>query len=216
MMVDPDGQQGYPAVQIREMRLEGMQNAGMTRQEAIASLRSQYAREGVATLGMIGGTAAGAAILGKVGTAATVQEVRQPGFFSRTMQSFSNLFSRGAQATPGLQQGVQAAQVYSPTVQELQGIATKGFQAHHILPQYLGKMLGYTTQQMLSHPGTMVTQWKHTGALNPEALHKAINQFLPAMVNGQRVTYTANQIQVGLEKAYNQLGRSDLYRSVKN
>lgn len=34
-------------------------------------------------------------------------------------------------------------EVISPTYRELQGL-NKGFQAHHILPQYLGKMLGYT------------------------------------------------------------------------
>lgn len=56
----------------------------------------------------------------------------------------------------------------------------KGFQVHHILPEYLGKMLGYTTQQMAEHPGTFISQWSHTGALNPAAMHKAISLVEPS------------------------------------
>ncbi len=59
----------------------------------------------------------------------------------------------------------------SPTYSELKGI-TKGFQAHHIMPQYLGEMLGYTKKDMLDHPATAVTQWTHTGKLNPDTFHR--------------------------------------------
>lgn len=79
-----------------------------------------------------------------------------------------------------------------------------------------GKMLGYTTKEMESHPGTLVSQWSHTGAANPEALHKAIAAELPPMVSGQRATYTIDQISSGLKNVYESLGRSDLFRSIQS
>lgn len=55
----------------------------------------------------------------------------------------------GAKAT-----GQIVPDAISPTYRELQGL-NKGFQAHHTLPQYLGKMLGYTKNDMLDHPATL-------------------------------------------------------------
>ncbi|MCQ8130829.1 RHS repeat-associated core domain-containing protein, partial [Methylomonas rivi] len=104
----------------------------------------------------------------------------------------------------------------SPTVLELRELGQKGFQAHHILPEYLGKMLGYTSKEMVNHPGTLVTQWTHTGKLNPDAFHKAISKYLPPMVTGKQASYTADQIGLGLEKAYGDLGRPELFNSIKD
>jgi len=106
-------------------------------------------------------------------------------------------------------------EIVSPTYRELQGL-NKGFQAHHILPQYLGKMLGYTASDMLDHPGTSVTQYSHTGKLNPDAMHKAISKYLPPMTGGKKATYTPEQIKVGLQKAYGEIGRPELFDSIKH
>lgn len=111
--------------------------------------------------------------------------------------------------------GIAAGKVISPTYNELKGIA-KGFQVHHILPQYLGKMLGYTKNDMLNHPATAVTQWTHTGKLNPKALHKAISRHLPPMVGGKKASYSEQQIRSGLQKAYDDLGLPELYDSVSH
>ncbi|GEA11991.1 FG-GAP-like repeat-containing protein [Alteromonas sp. KUL49] len=99
--------------------------------------------------------------------------------------------------------------VTSPTYRELAGLV-KGFEAHHILPQYLGKQLGYTQKQMLDHPAILIPKFKHTGALNPDAYHKVINRYLP-----RNQTYTPQQIRGGLQRAYEDLGKPELYRSVE-
>ncbi len=103
----------------------------------------------------------------------------------------------------------------SPIYSELKGL-NRGFQAHHILPQYLGKMLGYTTSQMTSHPATLVTQFTHTGKVNPNALHKAISKYLPPMVGGRKANYSPGQIRTGLEKSYSDIGRPELFNSIQH
>ncbi|OIN46551.1 hemagglutinin [Pseudomonas azotoformans] len=111
--------------------------------------------------------------------------------------------------------GQSVPDVISPTYRELQGL-NKGFQAHHTLPQYLGKMLGYTKNDMLDHPATLITQYSHTGKINPDAMHKAISKYLPPMVGGKPATYTPGQISSGLQKAYGDIGRPELYDSIKH
>ncbi|HIQ45323.1 MAG TPA: filamentous hemagglutinin N-terminal domain-containing protein [Pseudomonas oleovorans] len=118
--------------------------------------------------------------------------------------------SDGTKATGGA-----VPEVLSPTYRELQGL-NKGFQAHHILPQYLGKMLGYTKNDMLDHPATLITQYSHTGKVNPDAMHKAISKYLPPMVGGKQANYTSGQIWEGLQKAYSEIGRPELFDSVKH
>ena len=59
------------------------------------------------------------------------------------------------------------------------------------MPQYLGKMPGYTKNDMLDHPATLITQYSHTGKVNPDAMHKAISKYLPPMVGGKPATYTS-------------------------
>ncbi|MEE4685396.1 hypothetical protein V2K59_11170 [Pseudomonas alliivorans] len=103
----------------------------------------------------------------------------------------------------------------SPTYKELQGL-NKDFQAHHILPQYLGKMLGYTKNDMLDHPATLITQYSHTGKINPEAMHKAISKYLPPLAGGKPASYTAEQINLGLRKAYEEIGRPELFESIRH
>ncbi len=103
----------------------------------------------------------------------------------------------------------------SPTYAELKGL-NKGFQAHHILPQYLGKMLGFTKKDMLNHPATSVTQFSHTGKSNSNAMHKAISRYLPPMVGGKKANYSANQIRAGLQSAYTDIGRPELFNSVSH
>jgi hypothetical protein len=127
-----------------------------------------------------------------------------------------NRLAEAAEASGSLLAARGLANV-SPTVAELRALGSvKGFQVHHILPEYLGKMLGYTSQQMTAHPGTFISQWAHTGALNPAAMHKAISRYLPPMVNGQRATYSAAQIRGGLQQAYADLGRSDLFGAIEH
>ena len=109
-----------------------------------------------------------------------------------------------------------AIPLISPTYRELKTLGIGGFQAHHILPQYLGKMLGYSEKETLDHPATLVSQWTHTGKLNPEALHKSISNYLPPMTNGQRATYTVDQIRDGLQRAYQAIERSDLFDSIQH
>ncbi|KTT59329.1 hypothetical protein SB8_05525 [Pseudomonas oryzihabitans] len=106
-----------------------------------------------------------------------------------------------------------APPVISPTYRELRG-ANKGFQAHHILPQYLGRMLGYTTEEMMDQPATLITQYAHTGKLNPENMHKAISKYLPVMEGGQKMVYTAEEIRNGLQKAYTDIGRPELFEAI--
>ncbi|WP_330210030.1 two-partner secretion domain-containing protein [Pseudomonas sp. AM4(2022)] len=118
----------------------------------------------------------------------------------------SGASSKGGSTTP--------AEI-SPTYRELQGI-NKGFQAHHTLPQYLGKMLGYSKNDMMDHPATLITQYSHTGKLNPDAMHKAISKYLPPMVGGKAASYTPDQISTGLQKAYGDIGRPELFKSVQH
>ncbi|GBH08900.1 hypothetical protein KPSA1_02288 [Pseudomonas syringae pv. actinidiae] len=47
-------------------------------------------------------------------------------------------------------------------------------------------MLGYTKNDMLDHPATLITQHSHTGKANPEAMHKAISKYLPPLAGGKR------------------------------
>src|SRR5690606_27476591 len=105
--------------------------------------------------------------------------------------------------------------IINPTYRELQGL-NKDFQAHHILPQYLGSMLGYTKEDMMDHPATLVTQWTHTGKVNPDALHKAISKYLPPMTGGKRANYSADEIKNGLQNAYEDIGRPELFESIKH
>lgn len=116
----------------------------------------------------------------------------------------------GAKAT-----GQVIPDAISPTYRELQGL-NKGFQAHHTLPQYLGKMLGYTKGDMLDHPATLITQYSHTARINPGSMHAAINQHLPPMAGGKKVIYTADQIKNGLRNAYDDIGRPELFESIKH
>ena len=111
--------------------------------------------------------------------------------------------------------GKTLPEMLNPTYRELKGM-NKGFQAHHTLPQYLGEMLGYTRNDMLDHPGTMITQYSHTGAVNPDAMHKAINQYLQPMREGKKVIYTPAQIRAGLQQAYSDIGRPELFDSIKH
>ncbi len=102
----------------------------------------------------------------------------------------------------------------SPTVSELLQLGVKGFQAHHGLPEYLGKMLGYTSKEMGGHPGILVSQFKHTGKLNPKAIHKAISKYLPPSTKFKKVNYSLRQIREGLQKAYNDLGIPEMYNEI--
>ncbi|MCP2071064.1 UNVERIFIED_ORG: filamentous hemagglutinin [Pseudomonas lini] len=111
--------------------------------------------------------------------------------------------------------GKTLPEMLNPTYRELRGI-NKGFQAHHTLPQYLGEMLGYSRNDMLDHPATLITQYAHTGAINPDAMHKAINQYLPPMKEGKKAIYTSGQIKTGLQQAYKDIGRPELFESIKH
>jgi filamentous hemagglutinin len=104
-----------------------------------------------------------------------------------------------------------------PTVRNLQALGSvPGFQVHHILPQYLGKMLGYTVEQMVEHPGALISQWAHTGADNPNAVHKAISAALPLMADNARAVYTLEEISEGLKSAYQSIGRSSWFQSIEH
>lgn len=105
-------------------------------------------------------------------------------------------------------------EVLSPTYKELRGL-NSGFQAHHILPQYLGEMLGYTRSQMLNHPATLITQFSHTGRVNPNSMHKIIDSYLPPMYDGKKVMYTREEISSGLRDAYHEMGRPELFDSIE-
>jgi filamentous hemagglutinin len=87
-------------------------------------------------------------------------------------------------------------------------------QSHHLLPKYLGKMLGYTEKQMLDHPATLITQFSHTGKMNPNAMHKAISNYLPPMIRGNQAVYSNSQIRIGLQNAYNDIGCPELFNSI--
>ncbi|WP_139213078.1 hypothetical protein [Pseudomonas kilonensis] len=68
---------------------------------------------------------------------------------------------------------------------------------------------------MLDHPATLITQYAHTGAINPDAMHKAINQYLPPMKEGKKAIYTSGQIKAGLQQAYKDIGRPELFECIK-
>jgi RHS repeat-associated protein len=103
----------------------------------------------------------------------------------------------------------------NPTHAELISInAGTKLQSHHLLPKYLGKMLGYTEKQMLDHPATLITQFSHTGKMNPNAMHKAISNYLPPMIRGNQAVYSNSQIRIGLQNAYNDIGRPELFNSI--
>jgi hypothetical protein len=68
----------------------------------------------------------------------------------------------------------------------------------------------------MDHPATLVTQWTHTGKVNPDALHKAISKYLPPMTGGKRANYSADEIKNGLQNAYEDIGRPELFESIKH
>ncbi|MFT4924636.1 MAG: RHS repeat-associated protein [Phenylobacterium sp.] len=124
-------------------------------------------------------------------------------------------------ATDAAEAGISAMRkgdelpLINPTYAELQGL-NKGLQAHHILPVYLGKMLGHTKKSMNAHPATSITQFAHTGKSNSNAMHKAISGYLPPMVGGKKANYSASQIRIGLQSAYNDIGRPELFNSISH
>ncbi|MGY2682815.1 hypothetical protein [Pseudomonas tolaasii] len=69
---------------------------------------------------------------------------------------------------------------------------------------------------MMDHPATLITQYSHTGKLNPDAMHKAISKYLPPMVGGKAASYTPDQISTGLQKAYGDIGRPEFFKSVQH
>jgi len=84
------------------------------------------------------------------------------------------------------------------------------------MPQYLDEMLGYTKKDMPDHPATLITQFSHTGKINPKAMHKAISKYLPPIAGGKKANYSAETIRSGLQNAYNDIGRPELFKSVNN
>ena len=90
------------------------------------------------------------------------------------------------------------------------------YQAHHILPKEYGKMLGYTTKDMDSHPSIVLPQVKHTGKGNVKAIHKIIEKNLPRYDDGNKVTYTRKEIMDGLKKSYEEYGQPELYNMIKD
>ena len=84
------------------------------------------------------------------------------------------------------------------------------------MPQYLGKMLGYTKNDMLDQPATLINQYSHAGKVNPDAMHKAISKYLPPMVGGKPAMYISGQISSGLQKAYGDIERPELFNSIKH
>jgi len=154
--------------------------------------------------GFVSGRVAGAALVDDAGFGITLREVEESLGAGR-----SSILGRAAESETAIN--------ISPTVSELRGIGPiKGFQVHHILPEYLGKMLGYTPKDMMLHPGAFVSRWAHTGAPNPAAIHKAIARYLPPMVKHKKAIYTAPQIGVGLQRAYGDLGFDDYYSAIEH
>lgn len=130
--------------------------------------------------------------------------------------TFSSMTAGQGRALPPPARTTGSIPMLNPTVAELRGVAGRGYEVHHILPQYLGKMLGYTEQQMAQHPGALVPQFGHTGRLNPEALHAAVRTYLPPMVKGKAVQYGAQQIRAGLRRAYADLGRPEFFDVIEH
>ena len=60
----------------------------------------------------------------------------------------------------------------------------------------------------------LVSQYKHTGKLNLEAIHKAISKYLPPSTRFNKVNYSAEQIRHGLQRAYNDLGIPEMYNEI--
>jgi filamentous hemagglutinin len=102
-----------------------------------------------------------------------------------------------------------------PTYRQLSPWGVQTIQIHHILPRYLGKMIGYKESDMLDHPAAMLTQWEHQGKANADAVHKLITAYLPLKRNGVKMKYTAEQIDDGLFGAYHSLGLDDWYYAVE-
>lgn len=69
---------------------------------------------------------------------------------------------------------------------------------------------------MPDHPAALIIQCSHTGKMNPDAMHKAISKYLPPMIGGKPARYTAGQISSGLQKAYGDIGRPELFDSIKH
>ena len=91
------------------------------------------------------------------------------------------------------------------------------YQAHHILPKEYGKMLGYTTKDMDSHPSIVLPQVKHTGKGNERNIHAIIQQHLPRNdVTNKRIIYTHKEIMAGLKKSYEEYGQPELYNMIKD
>jgi len=158
----------------------------------------------------VGGPAKAGNVLGKAGVEASSKSLGE--MASKSIPDMMEDISGLENSTQKIIEN--SPPVISPTYRELKGI-NKSFQAHHILPQYLGRMLGYTTEEMLDQPATLITQYSHTGKLNPEAMHKAINKYLPPMVGGQKAVYTAEEISSGLQRAYTDIGRPELFNAIK-
>lgn len=94
----------------------------------------------------------------------------------------------------------------SPAFQELRG-GNKGFQTHHILPRYLGEMMGYSRSQMVDHLATLITQYAHQGAKNSASMHGVISEYLPSSSRSKKIDYSSEQIREGLRNAYDDLSR---------
>lgn len=64
------------------------------------------------------------------------------------------------------------------------------------------EMYGYTKNDMLDHPATLITRYSHTGKVNPDAMHKVIGTYFPPVLRGKLVTFNSEQISSRLQKAY--------------
>lgn len=64
------------------------------------------------------------------------------------------------------------------------------------------EMYGYTKNDMLDHPATLITRYSHAGKVNPDAMHKVISAYLPPMLRGKLVAFDSEQISSRLQKAF--------------
>ncbi|HEK1688663.1 TPA: hypothetical protein SMR42_005070 [Pseudomonas putida] len=83
---------------------------------------------------------------------------------------------------------------FSPTYRELQGL-NKGFQAHHTLPQYLGKMLGYTKNSAQQTVALLKDYANtHSAEFNDPTKNR---EFLRPGANPEYAAYYANNLNFG-------------------
>jgi len=60
----------------------------------------------------------------------------------------------------------------------------------------------------------LIWQWRHRGA-GTIPIHRVIEKYLPRFKDKKLATYSAEEIRVGLKRAYDELGKPELFDAIE-